>query len=238
MARSARKQREIDAREDLIIGATRKLFAARGYQGFSMDEVARAVEYAKGTLYLHFVSKEDLAVAVATYNLRHRADLLEKATAFTGNSREKLAACAAADSLFVAANPDHHDWEHFLRQPSFWDRASEKRRADHLKETLRGMGVLEGIARLAVEEGNLKLAAGRQINDVVFAVVAAALGGIFAGSVPTLRTYSSLTVSAASASQLDLVLDGLGWKPLGLSVSKKELIKRIRREVFPDLSLE
>ncbi|MCK4967158.1 TetR/AcrR family transcriptional regulator [bacterium] len=46
------------------------LFAKNGYHNVSMDDVARKAQVAKGTVYLYFVSKEDLYVSIVCSNLR------------------------------------------------------------------------------------------------------------------------------------------------------------------------
>lgn len=58
--------------------------------GVHLDELAAAAVYSKGTLCLHFKTKEDLVLAVATRALQHRADLLERATPFSGNTLRKV----------------------------------------------------------------------------------------------------------------------------------------------------
>ena len=49
--------------EDLILDAAHRLLALRGYKRMTMDDLAREVGIAKGTLYLHFPSKEELVLS-------------------------------------------------------------------------------------------------------------------------------------------------------------------------------
>jgi AcrR family transcriptional regulator len=59
--------RTIAAREDirdLIIDAADRLLARYGYQKMTMEDLAREVGVAKGTLYLHFASKEEVTLSV------------------------------------------------------------------------------------------------------------------------------------------------------------------------------
>ena len=51
---------ELDQR---ILAATRQLLAERGYQGLSIDAVARAAGTTRPTVYLRFAGKEDLATS-------------------------------------------------------------------------------------------------------------------------------------------------------------------------------
>lgn len=49
--------------DDLILDAADRLLARYGYRKMTIDDVAREVGIGKGTVYLHFKSKEDLALS-------------------------------------------------------------------------------------------------------------------------------------------------------------------------------
>jgi AcrR family transcriptional regulator len=58
--------REVAQREDIrdiILDAVDALLARYGYKKMTMDDVAREVGIGKGTIYLHFVGKEDLTLS-------------------------------------------------------------------------------------------------------------------------------------------------------------------------------
>ncbi|MBI3269718.1 MAG: TetR/AcrR family transcriptional regulator [Planctomycetes bacterium] len=55
-----RRTREKDAKRRRILRAAIRCFARSGYDATSLDDVARAAEVAKGTVYLYFKSKADL----------------------------------------------------------------------------------------------------------------------------------------------------------------------------------
>jgi AcrR family transcriptional regulator len=59
-ARGRPRDPELDER---ILAATRVLLAERGYQGLSIDAVARAAGTTRPTVYLRFTDKEDLATS-------------------------------------------------------------------------------------------------------------------------------------------------------------------------------
>lgn len=52
-----------------------------GLLALQMARIAEECDYAIGTLYQHFASKEDLLVALATRNCLCRVDLFERARA-------------------------------------------------------------------------------------------------------------------------------------------------------------
>lgn len=56
----SRKERERLVHKEEIVAGARKLFAEKGYHNVSMQEIAEATEFATGTLYNFFSSKEAL----------------------------------------------------------------------------------------------------------------------------------------------------------------------------------
>ncbi|MBI4515454.1 MAG: TetR/AcrR family transcriptional regulator [Deltaproteobacteria bacterium] len=62
--RSVRRQREHVARKRAIVKAASRLFVARGIEATTVEEIARACDLAKGTVYRYFTSKEEIAFAL------------------------------------------------------------------------------------------------------------------------------------------------------------------------------
>ena len=68
--------------KEAIYEASVDVFSQSGYTGAAMDEIAERAKVAKGTLYYHFKSKEDLFLFVMQTGLGHMIDdarlILEK----------------------------------------------------------------------------------------------------------------------------------------------------------------
>jgi Transcriptional regulator len=64
MSVAERKEREKQQRRNDIIDAAERKFFEKGFDGVSMDEIARELELSKPTLYLYFKNKESLFLAV------------------------------------------------------------------------------------------------------------------------------------------------------------------------------
>lgn len=75
MGIAERKLREKSQRRKAILKAAKRLILKHGVEGMSMNQLARATELNKATLYLYFSEKDDLVDAVAYEGLL----LLEKA---------------------------------------------------------------------------------------------------------------------------------------------------------------
>ncbi len=51
---------------DLLLDAAEEVFAERGFEGASLDEIAQRAGYTRGAIYKHFSSKADLFLALNT----------------------------------------------------------------------------------------------------------------------------------------------------------------------------
>lgn len=58
------RERQRAERAALILDAAQQVFTDKGYYDASIDEIAARAGIAKGTVYLHFASKEDLLIAL------------------------------------------------------------------------------------------------------------------------------------------------------------------------------
>jgi AcrR family transcriptional regulator len=68
------RAKQLQHREEAILDTAHGLLGTRGYDLMTMDDVAAGVGIAKGSLYKHFDSKEELATA-AMIRLLHRTVL-------------------------------------------------------------------------------------------------------------------------------------------------------------------
>lgn len=76
---AARRKREKEARREAILRAADEVIARTGARHLTMDEVARAAELSKGTLYLYFAGKDALFAAVAERNISEKLPALRAA---------------------------------------------------------------------------------------------------------------------------------------------------------------
>jgi len=58
-----RKEVENDFKRNLILAASDRLFGKKGYDGTTMDDIAKESEFSKPTLYVYFKSKHDIVYA-------------------------------------------------------------------------------------------------------------------------------------------------------------------------------
>ena len=60
MARPDRKQREFERREEELLDTALELFSQPNWESVTIEQIARAADVGKGTVYKHFVSKDEL----------------------------------------------------------------------------------------------------------------------------------------------------------------------------------
>ncbi len=58
-------ERRMERTRAALIASARHVFATRGFEGASLDEIADAAGYTRGAIYRHFANKEDLFFAVS-----------------------------------------------------------------------------------------------------------------------------------------------------------------------------
>lgn len=75
---------------ELLLDIAQESLLTKGYRNTSMDEIAARAGVAKGTLYQHFPSKDDLIFAVLERHLGFSEQLIEQASEAVGGSRAKL----------------------------------------------------------------------------------------------------------------------------------------------------
>lgn len=75
---------------DAILDAVTSVFAEKGYNGARVDELAKAAQVNKATLYYQIGDKEALYHAVLERVFRHIADSIETATSATSDCEEQI----------------------------------------------------------------------------------------------------------------------------------------------------
>lgn len=93
---------QLRARADRILDAASELLARYGFDKTTLDDVARRAHVAKGTLYLHWKSKQEL---FATLLRRERHDLLHSVRQRAAEHAESLGGLMRLFAEEIAARP-------------------------------------------------------------------------------------------------------------------------------------
>ncbi len=74
-----RKERERLFRKQEIIDASVKLFAGKGFNNTTLDEIAASSEFGKGTIYNYFSSKEEIYSAIVENVSKNLKQIIQQA---------------------------------------------------------------------------------------------------------------------------------------------------------------
>lgn len=233
--KKTRKQREIEQRELLFLDVARRQLAEVGYHQFNMDKIAEETEYSKGTIYQHFKNKEDVLMGLASQTMEKRASMFERASAFRGRTRERIIAIGLACDLFVRLFPEHFHVEQILRTSSLWERTSEDRRSFLKGCEFRCFGIVTGIIRDSISEGDLVLPVGMMPEELAFSLWSMSFGAhLIIATAPSLEELGLKSPHESVFISFDKLLDGYQWKPLASEWDFDESKVSILKQVFPE----
>jgi len=238
MARQALSPEKFLQREQAFLQETLRQIRQSGLLSLHMAKVSRACGYATGTLYQHFVSKEDLLLALNTELSSTRMDFLKRAIAWQAPSRQRQLALTVADILFAKQNPEHFQLAQYVGSPVVWAAASEKRRNESIRKWQPMTTLVAGIVDDAVAAGELP-ASGRQGFEIILGPWMLAMGAHTLKHADGLM--DQLGIQECYYTMLrhqQVLLNGLQWKPLVDSDNDDALkasIEHVITSVFPEI---
>lgn len=231
--RLSRKQREIREREQRILEVASRLLGDGGYLGVTMERIAAAIEYSRGTVYQHFGCKEEVMLALTTHRLASAVELFRRASAFPGSTRERITAIGEAYDLFTRLYPVEFRNLPTLLSPSIWAKTTPQRQGEFLCQDGECMQVVTGVVDEAITAGDLDLPDGFSPADLVFGLWSAMFGAL--SLMQTAIPFAELGVAQprlALHRNLQALLDGVGWRPPSAEFDAEPLIRRVREELF------
>lgn len=104
--RSLRRQRDIEARRGEILSAAECLFSKHGFFKTSMAEIAGAAQFAMGTVYRFFKSKEDIYISLVEAKVEELMSLLEERVSEANTATDKIQAILKVKLAFADKNRD------------------------------------------------------------------------------------------------------------------------------------
>ncbi|RAR44219.1 hypothetical protein DP091_09345 [Paenibacillus sp. MDMC362] len=77
MSELNKREKKFEARNELILQAAERLIMDSGYHALKMSDIADTLEIAKGTLYLHYKSKEELVFELIKPKMTEFREIVE-----------------------------------------------------------------------------------------------------------------------------------------------------------------
>lgn len=104
--RAQRKLREQNARRQEILAAAETLFSRNGFFKTSMADIATAAQFAMGTLYRFFKSKEEIYISIVEAKVERLAEILEEELEKVLTATEKIHAFIGVKLDYADRNRD------------------------------------------------------------------------------------------------------------------------------------
>ena len=232
-----RKERERAEREQRLLDVAYGLIREQGLVALQMSQLAQAAEYAMGTLYSHFSSKEDLLLALAVRSGELRLQQFAKAANWLAPTRQRMMALAMADWIFMNGHPEYAQIEQYAISEVVWERASQARR-DAFTHSREPIGeVIWGIVEDARRAGDLG-ADSFVVKELPFGMWTMLIGTHQLSHARGLLEHFQLHEPYhLMIRHLCVWLNGLGWQPLldpGDEAALDQLCARLQAEVFPE----
>ncbi len=105
-AARARRTESETVRRAQLLGAARKVFRAKGYEGARVSEIVREAGVAQGTFYLYFPSKRDVAVSLRDGLMETIAQAVAAAMRSRTSFEDRLESMIAASFQVARHNAD------------------------------------------------------------------------------------------------------------------------------------
>ena len=210
-----RKQREFLQREQLILDTAEQMLHQHGYAQLTMERVAEAVEYSKGTIYNHFSSKEDLVCSLSCRCVSNLIVLFKRAYDYPGTTRERFAAIGIAYSLYHQLNPDDAQYIQIVKTNAVREKLSEEhlQQLNSLEHEITQLCM--NLVNEAIAAGDISSTENHTADAIVFGFWSMLYGGILLSQsdIPFVDLgFSPVIILLWNNSQR--LMDAYGWEPL------------------------
>ncbi|MEM5948026.1 TetR/AcrR family transcriptional regulator [Spirochaetia bacterium 38H-sp] len=156
MGTRERREREKAERRQFIFERARELFLSKGYTNTSMDEIADVCELSKGTLYLYFKNKEELAVSVVNSVISELRSVLERAVEGAVSGMEALQRVLGAYRAFFRQHVNEFYFSASLELVAGKTGAKNARFDDAYSGVESLLSVLVGVIKQGMRDGSVR----------------------------------------------------------------------------------
>ncbi len=152
-----------------IFETSMKLFAEKGYDATSIEEITATVGVAKGTLYYHFSSKEEIFNFLVEEGIKLLQNSIDIKTAKFPNYIDKIKAIILIQIKIVAKYEDLITI--FLTQ--FWGKGERNKTCK--KYILSYINKIEEIVQQGMDKGEIKKGNAQVIASEIYGLIASSL---------------------------------------------------------------
>lgn len=153
MGLEERRRRERENRKNAILKAARKLFFDKGFKTVTVESIARKAELSKGSIYLHYNSKEEIYTQILLNDIDK---FHERISAILPNSSSASEALVKLANIYV--DFFLNDRELFRILMTFMLHTSDMNMPEDVndrivKTTNKTIGIIEQVFQYGIERG-------------------------------------------------------------------------------------
>ena len=152
-----------------IFETSMKLFAEKGYDATSIEEITATVGVAKGTLYYHFSSKEEIFNFLIEEGIKLLQNSIDIKTAKLDNYIDKLKAVILIEIKIVVK---YEDFIKILLSQLYGTEAGNIKCQKHIFEYI---DKIEKIVEAGIEAGQIKKGNSKAIASEIYGLIASSL---------------------------------------------------------------
>ena len=223
------------AREQDIIDSTITLIDKHGVENITMDKVVSAVAYSKGTVYKHFLGKEDLILTVGNQAINIMYDLFNRAALYQGCPRERMLLLNISYLIYAILHPALFKSVQCAKSPTVYGKSSAKRLKEQESLESKVMNTSLGIIEDAIKNSQFAVPAHMDIQQVSVAIWSQNFGTIslLSDEVEQCSGRNGLIVEREIINFSNILLDGFKWLPLTEEKDYHQSIEVALQKTFP-----
>lgn len=231
-----RKERERQARSDLFLDIAKRIIGRGGFHELSMNGIAEIAEYSKGTIYLHYPSREVVLMALCRRGLTHWKDMVSRVLASDLSAYDKVFGLHWAHVLYAARYPVEYDGLSLVRASSIREKIGEEDHAALQSDLNDLIGSFQTVIKEGVEAGEVALSKDLTPDALALAFWSLCrqpyIDGI-ADSDP-INVVEDAGKPGDPALIHHALLQGIGWKSTADKRSLRVRLLSIRDRLFAD----
>lgn len=223
-------------RELQIINSAVLLIQKNGIENLTMDKVVAQVPFSKGTVYKHFIGKEDLLLAISNYSIELLGELFYRAYQFKGCARSRMLLLNFSYLIYAMLYPALFQCVMCAKSPNVVAKSSEKHINEHDRLEIKLMTSIHGIVEDGISDGSLVPPMFMDIQQICFSNWSMAYGAItlLSGEVDECSGRTSLIVERELFNHSNLLHDGMGWQPLTKDGNHGKELEKALEELFSE----
>jgi len=223
------KQKEMRARKAYFKQTAREILLRDGYQGVTINRLAEATGFSRGTVYQFFASKEELITSLGIDCRTRLFESVQLASHIKGRSRERMVALGEMMAYYFKNEADDNRILKIIDAEAILDKVPESQQAEMKQYDFRVFSVLLEIVKDAISAGDLILRNGATPQGLAFAFWAL-MDGCLAASIggAPLEEARINDPAAEVVRNGHYLMDGYGWQPLSSECDYEVVARRVR----------